>query len=373
MVQSDEEILATVSGESTHRDDFSTQELDFELPEELIAQHPTPARDQARLLVLDRTTGALRDQKITNLPDLLRPGDLIVFNNTKVLPAKFTARRKSGGKVDGLFVRQDRPDQWLVMMQSSGRLKPNERLDLPSKNGTIVRMTILDRDDEGLWTLAFDFDAPAESILEDAGETPLPPYIRRNRPHKSSIDDHDRYQTVYAAHPGSVAAPTAGLHFTREILDTLTQRGIEQATLTLHVGIGTFRPVRTERLSDHKMHCEKFTLPAATINAVRRCKASGGRVIAVGTTTTRVLESVTEGFLSQPLPTEIAGETDIFIYPPRRFQIVDVLLTNFHLPRSTLLALVMAFAGVSNIKNAYRHAVNERYRFFSYGDAMLIL
>ncbi len=373
------------------RGPFTVQDLDFDLPEDLIAQHPPATRDQARLLLVDRKTGQLQDLRITDLPNLLNAGDLLVLNDTKVLPAKFVARRKSGGKVEGLFVRQDRPDQWLVMMQSSGRLKPDERLMLPSKNGSVVRITIIDRDGEGLWRLGFDFDAPAAEILEHSGETPLPPYIRRRGSQEHELEDRERYQTVYAAQTGSVAAPTAGLHFTQDILRQLHDRGVHQATLTLHVGIGTFRPIRVDRLDEHKMHSEPYTVPAKTIEAIQSTKRNGGRIIAVGTTSTRVLESVASHMQASriieapsisPSPSwgegrgeglsTITGQTDIFIYPPYKFQIVDALLTNFHLPRSTLLGLVMAFAGIDLTRRVYQHAVKERYRFFSYGDAMLI-
>lgn len=358
----------TDAGES-----LSVADLDYELPTELIAQHPLEERDRARLLVLNRADESMRDARITDLPDHLAPDDLLVLNDTRVIPAKFTMRRRTGGRVDGLFVRQDRPDQWLVMLQTSGRLRPGERLTMASRDGSVVRITMVDREDEGLWRLAFDFDAPAAKVLETAGETPLPPYIRRRPGAATDPVDRERYQTVYASSPGSVAAPTAGLHFTRQMFQALDQRGVRRTMLTLHVGPGTFRPIRVERLADHAMHAEAFHMPTSAIDEVRACKARGGRVVAVGTTTTRVLESIAGRLREDPAVGHLDGETSIFIYPPYRFRLVDALLTNFHLPRSTLLALVMAFAGIDLTRRAYEHAVRQHYRFFSYGDAMLIL
>jgi S-adenosylmethionine:tRNA ribosyltransferase-isomerase len=360
--------------------EFDIARLDYDLPEELIAQHPRARREDSRLLVVDRGADACRDQSVRDLPALLAPGDLLVLNDTKVIPARFFARRDSGGLIEGLFIEEDGAGRWRAMLKRSRRIKPDELLRL-------VRPEAIGRDDapttddgprlrmlsplpEGQWLMAVEPFESAESLLTRYGRTPLPPYIRRSDADaEGEIEDRPRYQTVYARVPGAVAAPTAGLHLTPGLLDDLHKAGVSHAFVTLHVGLGTFKPVAAERLSEHVMHTERFVLPPETREAIVRCRAAGGRVVAVGTTSVRVLEScaTADGVVEAR-----GGSTDIFIYPPYRFRVVDGLLTNFHLPRSTLLALVMAMAGEGLIRRAYAHAIRERYRFFSYGDAMFI-
>ncbi len=353
---------------------FSLADLDYELPEGLIAQHPLPRRDASRLLVVDRVTGRLGDRRIGVLPGLLRPDDLLVLNDTKVLPAKFAARRLTGGKVGGLFVKEEKPGTWRVMLEGSRRLRVGESLTIVSGEAPRrVTLTLLEACGAGFWRVRADAGGSAEQILSHVGATPLPPYIRRNGDDPAiEDDDRSRYQTVYAQRSGAIAAPTAGLHLTGTLLDKIRARGIETTYVTLHVGVGTFRPIEVESVSRHVMHAEWYELRNETVEAVHRCREHNGRVVAVGTTSVRVLESAVEP--NDPSTVRASsGMTDLYIYPPCRFRVVDALLTNFHLPRSTLLALVMALAGVECIRRAYRHAIESGYRFYSYGDAMLIL
>jgi S-adenosylmethionine:tRNA ribosyltransferase-isomerase len=361
---------------------FALSDLHYHLPEELIARTPAPRRDAARMLRVDRETDALSHHTVADLPNLLEPGDLLVLNNTRVIPARFTARRATGGIVRGLFLDEPQKGVWHVMLEGSRRLRVPEQLTAGSKD--LVRMELAERRDEGHWLVRIDGDEPAAHILDRIGETPLPPYIGRksDQPDPDSTD-RDRYQTVYATNPGAVAAPTAGLHFTQELLSTIQQRGIETTFLTLHVGLGTFKPITANRLADHRMHREWFDLPKSATDAINACRARGGRIVAVGTTSVRVLETAAQDHAASisapaastpsPLLEPCCGWTDMFIYPPYRFAVVDALLTNFHLPRSTLLALVMAFAGTSLTRRSYEHAIADRYRFYSYGDAMLIV
>lgn len=375
---------------------FSVAELEYALPAERIAQTPLAERDPARLLVLDRASGTLQDRRVRDLPDFLRPGDLLVLNNTKVLPAKFHARRKTGGGVPGLFIEQESIGVWRVMLEGSKRLKLNESLVFDCGPDCGVELLLEQRLEEGHWrvrvvgTLSRRDVATldASTILAVIGETPLPPYIHRSAPFAHRLKtgatqdaanvpeqpsaDRDRYQTIFAERPGAIAAPTAGLHFTDELLDRCRSRGIETAFVTLHVGVGTFKPIAVDDLCMHRMHAERYELPASTAAVLAACRRRGGRVVAVGTTSVRVLETCAD-VLDGETPKAHAGETDIFIYPPYRFRAVDALLTNFHLPRSTLLALVMAFGGIERIRAAYAHAIENEYRFYSYGDAMLIL
>ncbi len=344
--------------------------LDYALPDVLIAQFPPVRRDDARLLVVDRAGDTLGDRRVKELPDLLRLDDLLVLNDTKVVPAKLVARRETGGRVGGLFLRERSPGVWEVLLEGSKRLRVGEILTAGDDTDGEIGLRLEEDKGEGRWVVRVDRVGSAESLLERIGVTPLPPYIRRRNDDRSEDDaDRRRYQTVYARNAGAIAAPTAGLHFTPEMLNRIRGRGIRTAFVTLHVGIGTFRPLSVDRLDDHVMHSELFELSSDTAEAITACRARGGRVVAVGTTTVRVLESsVDEDGSIVPA----GGSTDIFIRPPHRFRVVDALLTNFHLPRSTLLALVMAFAGVSRTRDAYAHAVEKRYRFYSYGDAMLI-
>ncbi len=344
--------------------------LDYTLPDVLIAQFPPARRDDARLLVVDRARDTLRDRWVKELPDLLRPDDLLVLNDTKVVPAKLAARRETGGRVGGLFLCERSPGVWEVLLEGSKRLRVGETITTGDDTGGEVGLRLEESKGAGRWVIRVDRAGSAESILERIGVTPLPPYIRRRDEDRSNDEaDRKRYQTVYARNAGAIAAPTAGLHFTREMLDRVRDRGVKIAFVTLHVGIGTFSPLSVDRLDDHVMHSESFELSVDTAEAITACRARGGRVAAVGTTTVRVLESsVRENGSIAPT----RGSTELFSRPPHRFQVVDALLTNFHLPRSTLLALVMAFAGVCRTRSAYVHAVEQRYRFYSYGDAMLI-
>lgn len=470
---------------------FALSDLDYGLPAELIAQSPAARREDARLLSINRGARSISDGRITDLPDLLNPGDLLVLNDTKVVPAKFVARRQTGGRVGGLFLHSPSSNVWEVLLESSGRLRPGETIvalqhaRLSSAHGEArapafmpggeiqdppqfplgkgggkelpasievgrahsscstahsgVALELVERIGGGRWSVRVDDGGSPEVVLEQIGRTPLPPYIRRDAAGKgresanslpraqadSEQADRDRYQTVYAARPGAVAAPTAGLHLTQPLLARIRERGVKVAFVTLHVGLGTFKPMTAERIADHEIHSERFELPATTADAINACRARGGRVVAVGTTTVRVLESAGqptcheaakprihvektrvpreqnhdrrgaegsgrpstldasgreqaaarghEGMsrLNPPIPAG-SGETSIFIYPPFEFQVVDALLTNFHLPRSTLLALIMAFAGTDLTKQAYAHAISQLYRFYSFGDAMFI-
>ncbi len=353
---------------------FSLADIDYHLPDGMIAQQPLPRRDASRLLVLNRVSGSPVDGRITDLPGLLRPGDLLVLNDTKVVPAKFVARRATGGKVVGLFVREPASGEWEVMLEGSRRLRVGEQLSVSWKgNAGAVTLTLSEFQGRGFWRVTVDAEGPAWEILDRIGVTPLPRYIRRDEPGTAGdMDDRSRYQTVYARRPGAIAAPTAGLHLTDALLEELRGRHVETAFVTLHVGVGTFKPIEVDDVSRHTMHAEWFELPPEAVEAVGACRKRGGRVVAVGTTSVRVLESSVGEPREARSVRPASGMTDVYIYPPYRFGVVDAILTNFHLPKSTLLALVMAFAGIENIRRAYRHAIERKYRFYSYGDAMLI-
>lgn len=329
----------------------------FELPPELIAQQPPAVRSASRLLVLD---APLRDARMTDLPGLLEPGDLLVFNDTRVIPARLYGEKDTGGRVEILVERLLGEREALAQVRASKPPKPGARLRL---DGAAAALVVAGREGE-FYRLQLDGAPALLPVLEAAGHVPLPPYIDR----PDAPADRERYQTLFARAPGAVAAPTAGLHFDEALLGAIRARGVETGAVTLHVGAGTFQPVRVENLAEHRMHQERFAVSAALAEQVARTRARGGRVVAVGTTVVRTLESVA---LAGPIaPSE--GETGIFITPGFRFQAVDALLTNFHLPESTLLMLVSAFAGRERVLEAYAHAVRERYRFFSYGDAMFI-
>jgi S-adenosylmethionine:tRNA ribosyltransferase-isomerase len=331
----------------------------FDLPADLIAQFPSPQRGQSRLLHLQGDTGAVRDLHFCDLPDLLRAGDLLVFNDTRVMKARLFARKESGGKVEILIERVMADGRVLAMIRASHAPRPGSRLRVA--DGADAQ--IVARDGE-MYLLQFSGACRALDVMERFGVMPLPPYIER----PSGIEDEARYQTVYARVLGAVAAPTAGLHFDHSMLERLQRCGIRSCFVTLHVGAGTFQPVRERDIDQHHMHTEWYDVPAVTADAIERTRQDGGRVIAVGTTSLRALESAAR---NTPLQAGSAL-TDLFIRPGYRFRMVDRLITNFHLPRSTLLMLVCAFAGTRHTLDAYRHAVAERYRFFSYGDAMLI-
>ncbi len=336
-----------------------TTDFDFSLPDELIAQFPPSSRSSSRLLHLDGANGQLADRLFTDLPGYLQRGDVMVFNDTRVIKARLYGRKASGGQVELLIERVTGDHEALAFIRASHAPQPGSTLSVADA----VTLTVLAREQD-LYRLRFDGSASVLDVLEQYGALPLPPYIERAA---DSVDDA-RYQTVYARHPGAVAAPTAGLHFDEAMLAQLDAMGVIRTHVTLHVGAGTFQPVRVDDLAEHTMHSERYTIPQATVDAIAQAKANGGRVVAVGTTSLRALEAAAQS------GTLIAGEgeTSIFITPGYQFKVVERLLTNFHLPKSTLLMLVSAFAGLDHIRHAYAHAIAERYRFFSYGDAMLI-
>jgi len=336
---------------------LSLADFDYALPPELIAQSPLPERTASRLLIVDDSR--LEDSRFADLPDLLRAGDLLVFNDTRVFHARLHGAKDSGGRVEVLIERPVGRHEALAQVRASHAPKPGSRLFLED----VLDVEVVARDGE-FFLLRFPNTDDLVDLLEKHGKLPLPPYIRR----QAEEGDEARYQTVYARERGSVAAPTAGLHFDPALLEALRAKGVELAWLTLHVGAGTFQPVRTENLAHHRMHRERYVIPAETVDALTAARAHGGRIVAVGTTSLRALEGAAQegDILAGP------GETELFILPGFRFRMADALITNFHLPKSTLLMLVAAFGGTENMRRAYAHAVSERYRFFSYGDAMFI-
>ena len=355
---------------------MDVRDFDFDLPPELIAQEPPATRGGARLLHLDRTGGSIAHTKVSALPDLLRAGDLVVVNNTRVFPARLLGRRvPSGGAVECLLVSRVKSESdagqtsefWEALVYPGQKLKPGARVVFDG--AATIHGEILERQPFGrrvvrLWT---DDDSPVDAAVDAIGHVPLPPYIKRD----DRDDDRDRYQTLFAQQRGSIAAPTAGLHFSAPLITSLRDKGVAIAELTLHVGYGTFQPIRVERVEDHRLESERYEISADTAEAIARARADGRRVIAVGTTTTRTLEAVARAhdgvIVAGP------GETDLFLYPGAAFQVVTGLLTNFHLPQSSLLMLVSAFAGRDRVRSAYDAAIAKRYRFYSYGDAMLVL
>ncbi|WP_138860325.1 tRNA preQ1(34) S-adenosylmethionine ribosyltransferase-isomerase QueA [Exiguobacterium mexicanum] len=340
---------------------MNVNDYDFDLPEELIAQVPLLDRTSSRLLVLDRDTGDIEHRHFRDVLDYLQAGDALVVNDSRVLPARlFGAKQETGGKVELLLLKQTEDDVWEALVKPAKKVRVGAIVEFG--NG-LLRAECVEELPEGGRRFKFDYDGIFYEILDELGTMPLPPYIREQ------LDDQDRYQTVYARERGSAAAPTAGLHFTEELLAAAEAKGVKLIPLTLHVGLGTFRPVTADTIEEHTMHSEYFELSAASAEALRDVRASGGRVFAVGTTSTRTLETIVRdhgGFV------ESSGWTDIFIYPGVELKAIDGLITNFHLPKSTLVMLVSAFASRDIILNAYRTAVQERYRFFSFGDAMLI-
>lgn len=336
-----------------------TLDFDFNLPEALIAQHPTQQRNASRLLHLEGQTGKLHDKLFVDLPSFIHAGDLLVFNDTRVIKARLYGTKVSGGALEILVERVLDAHHVLVHIRASRAPKTGAILKLANA----FEAEVLGRDDD-LFHVKFLGEVPALDLLEQYGALPLPPYIT----HAAEAEDDMRYQTVYAKHAGAVAAPTAGLHFDESMLTQLKAKGVNIAYVTLHVGAGTFQPVRVDDIKDHKMHSEIYDISAETIELINATKRNGGRIVAIGTTSLRALESAALHGDMQAGP----NETNIFITPGFQFKVVDKLLTNFHLPKSTLLMLVSAFAGYQNIKDAYQHAVNQQYRFFSYGDAMLI-
>ena len=332
----------------------------YDLPQELIAQTPLEQRDASRLMCLDKTTGEIRHRIFRELPELLREGDCLVMNDSRVIPARLFGARPTGGSVEVVLLRDLGGGEWECLTRPGRKTPPGTEITFGGGELTAV---VTRAEADGNKVLRFWYEGIFLEILEKLGQMPLPPYI------KEKLEDPERYQTVYARDPGSAAAPTAGLHFTRKLLEEIESRGVKTCRVTLHVGLGTFRPVKEENIEDHPMHSEFCIVPEETAETVNRTHAEGGRVIAVGTTSCRTLESFagSDGILRAG-----SGWTDIFIYPGYRFRTVDALITNFHLPESTLIMLVSALAGRENILNAYRRAVELRYRFFSFGDAMFI-
>ena len=350
---------------------MKASDFDYELPLELIAQEPPARRDGARMMVLDRAARTIEHKSFADLPGYLRAGDLLVANDTRVIPARIFGRKAkagTGGKVEFLLLEETEPGIWDALMRSRRRPKVGEQVILDED---LAVATVLEDGELGRVKVRVESQLPWLEVLDRIGQTPLPPYIQRKEsPPERRAEDKVRYQTVFAREPGAVAAPTAGLHFTPEVLERLAAQGVGRAMVTLHVGIGTFRPVVAENVEEHRMDFERWQIPAETAQRVAAAKAGGGRVVAVGTTSVRTLESAAarpEGFGAGQ------GRTDLFIYPPYAFRVVDALVTNFHLPKSTLIMMISAFAGRDFVREAYAEAIRERYRFFSYGDCMLIL
>ena len=337
------------------------QDFYFDLPEELIAQDPLEDRSSSRLLVLDKKTGATSHHIFREIKDYLKPGDCLVINDTKVIPARLIGEKEgTGGKVEVLLLKRKGNDVWETLVKPGKKMKPGARV---SFGDGLLKGEVLEVVEEGNRLIHFEYEGIFEEILDQLGQMPLPPYITHQ------LEDKNRYQTVYAKHSGSAAAPTAGLHFTPELLEEIKAEGVEIAHVTLHVGLGTFRPVKVEDVTEHHMHTEFYHVSEEAADIINETKKQGGRVICVGTTSCRTIESAAD---DQGIVHATEGDTDIFIYPGYQFKVLDCLITNFHLPESTLLMLVSALAGKENIMAAYREAVEMRYRFFSFGDAMFI-
>ncbi|HYE65876.1 MAG TPA: tRNA preQ1(34) S-adenosylmethionine ribosyltransferase-isomerase QueA [Pyrinomonadaceae bacterium] len=341
-------------------------DFEYELPEELIAQHPLQRRDAARMLVLDRAARSWRDTQFAELPSHMRAGDVLVINNTRVFPARLIGTRESsGGRIELFLVRQLGPDLWETLARPARRLQKGARMRF---GGGRLRAEVIESLDDGRRAVRFECDGLFETVLEEIGRTPLPPYIKRGV--EADAKDRERYQTVYARHSGAIAAPTAGLHFTTHVLDEIAARGASVVEITLHVGYGTFEPVRAQDLREHSVAPEQSEISEGAAELINEARQRGGRILAIGTTTTRALESAVDEAGRVRAGARLARIT---ITPGYRFRIVDLLLTNFHLPRSSLLVLVAAFAGRDLVLAAYRHAVEAQYRFYSYGDCMLII
>ena len=340
-------------------------DFDYELPQELIAQTPAEKRDFSRLMVVDRATGSVEHKHFYDIIDYLQPTDCLVLNNSKVLPARlYGTKEGTGAKVEFLLIKRIEGDIWETMVRPGKRLKPGDAVSF--SDDRLFRAVVRDYGEDGTRIVEFEYEGIFLERLEELGQMPLPPYIERD----NNTEDRDRYQTVYAEHEGSAAAPTAGLHFTKELLEEIKTKGIKIAHVTLHVGLGTFRPVKEDNILDHHMHSEFYVIDEKAAETINETKKNGGRIIAVGTTSTRTLETVAD---ENGMLRACSGWTDIFIYPGYKFKAIDGLITNFHLPESTLLMLVSALYSREKILEAYKVAVEERYRFFSFGDAMLIL
>lgn len=340
---------------------MTTKDFYYDLPPELIAQTPLTDRSASRLLVLNKESGEISHEHFYDIPTHLKPGDCLVMNNTRVIPARlYGCKEGTGGKIEFLLLKRLELDKWEVILRPGKKAKPGSRFEF---GGGLLRAEVLEVIEDGNRIVRFEYDGVWEEILDKLGEMPLPPYI------KEKLSDKERYQTVYSKIEGSAAAPTAGLHFTKELLKKIENMGVETAYLTLHVGLGTFRPVSVDNVEEHIMHSEYYQVSPETAEKINRTRERGGRIIAVGTTSVRTLETVAD---DDGRMRAASGETSIFIYPGYKFKAVDALITNFHLPESTLVMLVSALAGKENIFKAYNTAVREKYRFFSFGDAMLI-
>ncbi|WP_137624770.1 tRNA preQ1(34) S-adenosylmethionine ribosyltransferase-isomerase QueA [Lactiplantibacillus pingfangensis] len=341
---------------------LTLEDFDYELPHELIAQTPIKQRDTSRLLELDRQTGEMQDKHFYDIIDQLNPGDAVVMNNSRVMPARlYGVKPETGGHAEVLLLHNTEGDEWETLMKPAKRAKVGTVISFG--DGKLTATVTAEKED-GIRMIEFHYDGIFMEILESLGETPLPPYI------KEKLDDPDRYQTVYAKENGSAAAPTAGLHWTKDLLQKVQDKGVKLVYLTLHVGLGTFRPVEEDNIEDHKMHSEFYRLDEDAAKTLNEVRANGGRIIATGTTSIRTLETVGTKFDGEIKPD--SGWTDIFIKPGYQWKVVDAFITNFHLPKSTLVMLVAAFTGRDMILNAYQHAIDEKYRFFSFGDAMFI-
>jgi S-adenosylmethionine:tRNA ribosyltransferase-isomerase len=349
---------------------MKTERLNYYLPPELIAQQPLSVRSDSRLLVLKRSSGKVLDSRFGSIGDFLRPVDCLVLNDTKVLPARFFARRATGGKLEGLFLDTDAGSIWTVYLKGTRKLSPGDELYLKDRQRAgFCKAVLLEKAGQGKCRLRLKTDVDAMTVLSKIGYPPLPPYIKRDDDPSVAAEDNERYQTVYAKQNGAVAAPTAGLHFTESLIKQLEQAGVRFSFITLHVGAGTFKPVTAENLEEHKIHQERFSIDRENAGIINTAKERGGRIVPVGTTSTRVIETVADNLQVKAAD----GTTELFIMPGYRFKMTDAMITNFHLPKSTLLALVAAFAGLENILAAYNHAIEQRYRFYSYGDAVLII
>jgi len=345
---------------------YKISSYDYDLPKHLIAQYPTTKRDESRLLVLHKESSEIEHRKFYEIIEYLNSGDVLVLNDTKVSPARILGTRATGGRVEGLIIREVEENSWEVLLQSNHRLKENEFLTFDNS----VKGKILYRNDTGSWIIRAEDKKKFTEMLENSGRMPLPPYIKRNSNNKSQgLHDDERYQTIYAKKMGAIAAPTAGLHFTTNLLQKISFKGIKIVYITLHVGLGTFKPIHKEDFRQHTIHKEFYNIPEEAIDTINKAKSLGKKIFATGTSTCRVLETIAKDHTTG----QRSGWTNLFIYPPYKFKLTDSLITNFHLQRSTLILLASAFAGRENITTSYEEAISLNYRFYSYGDCMLIL
>ena len=347
-------------------DPYKISSYDYDLPNHLIAQYPTTKRDESRLLVLHKESAEIEHRKFYEIVEYLNCGDVLVLNDTKVSPARILGTRTTGGRVEGLIIREIEENTWEVLLQSNRRLKKNESLTFDNS----VKGKILYRNDTGSWIIRVEDKGKFAEMLKNSGRMPLPPYIKRDSNDETEgIHDDERYQTIYAEKMGAIAAPTAGLHFTTNLLQEISRKGIKIVYITLHVGLGTFKPIHTEDLRQHTIHKEFYNIPEETTDTINKAKSLGKKIFATGTSTCRVLETIAKNNTTE----KSSGWTNLFIYPPYKFKLTDSLITNFHLQRSTLILLASAFAGRENIATSYEEAISLNYRFYSYGDCMLIL